>query len=134
MIHLDTSFLVDLLRERRSGAGGPATSRLEDLADIELRVSVHALCELFAGVELSTRSAGERQAVEALIAGLEVVYPDAGFAPTYGRLLAPLQRAGKLISTMDLLIATAAVQDGAPIVTANPVHFERISELDVVTY
>jgi predicted nucleic acid-binding protein len=85
-------------------------------------------------VELSTRSAGERQAVEALIAGLEVVYPDAGFAPTYGRLLAPLQRAGRLISTMDLLIATAAVQDGAPIVTANPAHFERISELDVVTY
>lgn len=42
--------------------------------------------------------------------------------------------AGRLISTMDLLIATAAVLDGAPIVTGNPKHFERIPDLDVVTY
>jgi len=134
VIHLDTSFLIDLLREARRGQGGPASRCLEELADVELRVSVHVLCELFAGVERSTRGAEERAAVEALTAGFEVVFPGAGFAPVYGRLLARLQEEGRVISTMDLLIATAAVVDGAPIVTRNPKHFERVPELEVVTY
>lgn len=134
MIHLDTSYLVDLLRERRRGAEGPATRRLADLADVEVRVSVHALCELYAGVELSSHATEERQAVAALAGGVEVVYPDDAFAPAYGRLLAGLQSAGTPVSTMDLLIGTAAVQDGAPILTGNPKHFERIGGLDVLTY
>ncbi len=133
MIHLDTSFLVDLLRERRRG-GGPATDHLRGLADVELRVSVHALCELYAGVELSNRGAEERMAVESLMTGCEVVYPGAGFAATYGRLLAHLQKAGIGIATMDLLIATSAVLDAAPIVTANPRHFDRVPDLQVSTY
>jgi len=134
VIHLDTSFLIDLLREARRGGRGPASRRLEELADVELRVSIHVLCELFAGVERSSRRAEERAAVEALTAGFEVVFPEAGFAPTYGRLLARLQEAGRGISAMDLLIATAAVVDGAPIVTGNPKHFERVPDLEVITY
>jgi predicted nucleic acid-binding protein len=35
---------------------------------------------------------------------------------------------------MDLLIATAAVVDGAPIVTRNRKHFERVQGLEVVSY
>jgi predicted nucleic acid-binding protein len=35
---------------------------------------------------------------------------------------------------MDLLIATAAVVDGAPVVTGNPKHFERVPGLEVVSY
>lgn len=133
MIHLDTSFLVDLLRERQSG-GGVATNRLQDLADVELRVSVHVVCELHAGVELSDRADEERRAVEALTQGFHVVAPQPTFPATYGRLLAALRGAGTPISTIDLLIGTAAVVDGAPIVTGNPKHFRRIPGLDVVTY
>lgn len=35
---------------------------------------------------------------------------------------------------MDLLIATAAVVDAAPLVTANVEHYERIAELEILTY
>ena len=134
MIHLDTSFLVDLRRETRRGREGPARGRLEGLAEIELRVSIHALCELFAGVALSDRAEEERAAIEALTAGFEMVLPGAGFAPVYGRLLAQLQNEGRLISTLDLLIATAAVLDAAPIATRNPQHFDRIPGLEVIGY
>lgn len=133
MIHLDTSFLVDVLRERRRGEGA-ALRELERLADVTLRVSSHVLCELHAGAELSNRRAEELAAVEALTAGFEVVYPRPGFAAVYGRLLAHLQSSGRGIATMDLLIATAAVLDGAPILTGNPRHFERIPDLEVVRY
>lgn len=35
MIHLDTSFVVDLLRERRRGDEGPARKRLTELVDVD---------------------------------------------------------------------------------------------------
>ncbi len=133
-MHLDTTFLIDLLRERRRKSSGPATQRLEELAEVELRVSVHAICELFAGVELAQRRGDELRSVEKLLGALEIVYPSEGFARTYGRILASLQSTGSLIGTMDLLIATAALVEGAPLVTRNVDHFERIDGLDVVSY
>lgn len=134
MIHLDTSFLVDLLRESRRRSEGPARRRLVELADEELGASVHVLCELFAGAELSRRPAQERRAVAVLTTAVEVVPPAPGFAQTYGRLLADLQRSGETIATMDLLIATTAILAEAPLVTRNVRHFERIRDLEILTY
>lgn len=134
MIHLDTTFLVDLLREARRGEVGPATRFLDSLAAEELWISVHAACELYAGVELSRHSDHEREGVRTLIAELRVVYPDERFPAIYGKLLAELERRGERIGLMDLLIATAAVVAGAPLVTRNRKHFTRISELKVLSY
>jgi hypothetical protein len=53
MIHLDTTFLVDLLREGRRGAG-PATAFLAPLADQELAISVHALASFMPGRSFPT--------------------------------------------------------------------------------
>lgn len=135
MTHLDTSFLVDLLRERRKGEAGPAGELLVDrLADEELGISVHVACELYAGAELASHRRRERKRVQELCASLHVAYPDDGFAPTYGRLLDHLRRSGEPIATMDLLIATAAVRGEAPLVTRNVRHFSRVPGLELVEY
>lgn len=134
MTHLDTTFLVDLLRERRKKIEGPATRKLDELADESLAVSLHAACELRAGAELSSEPSGERERVEALLRPLGVLLPDERFAGEYGGLLAELTRRGEAIGVMDLLIATAAVLDGASIVTRNARHFERVPGLTVVSY
>lgn len=133
MIHLDTSYLVDLLREVSAGQNGPACALLETLDD-ELGVSIHVACELHAGAGLSVDPAGERSRVDALVAPLALAVPDERFPPTYGRLLAELRRRGEGISTMDLLIATAAVVDGAALVTRNAREFERVPGLHVLSY
>lgn len=52
----------------------------------------------------------------------------------YGRVLATLERAGQRIGAMDLLIATAALVDAAPVVTRNAQDFSRVPGLEVVTY
>jgi len=75
-MHLDTSFLVDLLREQRRGRFGPAC----------------------------------------------------------GRLLANLRATGMPIATMDLLVATAALLNEAPLVTRNVRHFARVPGLRVIGY
>jgi len=134
VIHLDTSFLVDLLRERRRGKLGAASATLEALADDELAVSLFVLCELEAGAAGSDRPEQERARILGLLAPLELVLPESNLAPIYGRLLAELERRGETISSMDLLIAATALADGAPLVTRNRRLFERIADLEVISY
>ena len=133
MIHLDTTFLVDLLREARRGPG-PATAFLEVIADQELAISVHALCELQAGAELSNESSREQQAIQGICAALSIRHTGDKLAKVYGRILATLQKSGRSIATMDLLIAASALVDEAPLVTRNLGHFQRVPGLEVLTY
>ena len=130
MIHVDTSFLVDLLRESRRRRPGPATAFLNRIQGEELRVDVHVACELLAGAEFYVRPSVERSGCSACAPSCR----SHRFPPTYARLLASLERKQQRIATMDLLITTAAVVDGAALVTRNPTDFSRITGLGVVAY
>ncbi len=134
MIHLDTSFLVDLLRERSKGSAGPATGLLDSILQEPLAISVFVACELEAGVELARDPLSERVKVEELLAGLWVDYPDKRFPAAYGRLLAVTRRSGGAVPAMDLLIGTTAVLVDAVLVTRNRRDFERIPGLTVRAY
>ncbi len=134
MIHLDTTFLVDLLREARRRERGAATKKLESLGDEELGISLFVLCELEAGAALAARADEERDRVRAVVSRLALVLPDATLAGRYGELLAALRSRGEAIATMDLLIASAALADAAPLVTRNVRHFDRVPGLEVLGY
>ncbi|MDX1632860.1 MAG: type II toxin-antitoxin system VapC family toxin [Thermoanaerobaculia bacterium] len=143
MIHLDTTLLVDLLREERRGGDpypddpsllGPAHAFLAGRRDQPLAVSVHVSCELWAGAECASEPARERRAVDSLLRGVTVAHPDERFAPMYGELFAELRRRGDSIPAFDLLIGTAARVDDAPLVTRNTADFERIPGLHVLSY
>ena len=135
MIHLDSSFLIDLLREAGRGKPGPALDFIEALDPGEiLGVSVHVVCELRAGAELSRGALQEHEALDRLLSGLMVSYPDDQFAPAYARIVAATTRAGKPTSAMDTLIATAALLDDAALVTRNVKDFSRIPGLRVLRY
>ena len=133
MIHLDTSLLIDLLRETALERPGPAFDVMESIADEEiLAVSVHVVCELRVAAELSRRAIKEHETVDQLLGGLLVVYPDDRFAPMYGRLLATMKKAAP--PTMDVLIATAALVDDAPLITRNARDFARVPGLRLMRY
>ncbi len=134
MIHLDTSFLVDLLKEGGRGIDGSASRFLATVPEEELGISVFVACELAAGAAMSARPAQEKRGVDQLCAGLRVEYPDERFAEAYGSLLASQLRTGGRTSTMDLLIATSAVVAGAPLVTRNVKDFSRVPGLDLLSY
>jgi predicted nucleic acid-binding protein len=135
VIHLDTTFLVDLLREQRRDRVGPASAYLEGLPEDEvLAASVHVVCELMAGAHAAGARSGELDHLARLCDALVVEYPDQRFAPRYGQLLARLRSSGKSIDTMDLLIATAAVVDDAPLVTRNTRHFSKVPGLALIEY
>lgn len=134
MTHLDTSFLIDLMREASRAVEGPATTFLDSLGDEDVGVSVHVLCELEAGARLSTNPAREAEKIRKACSWLHVAYPDERFAAEYGRLMSEFHRAGRTIATMDLLIGTAAVVEGAALVTGNAKHFAPIPGLLVRTH
>ena len=135
MIHLDTCLLIDLYREMARDRPGPAFDALESLdADDLLSVSVYVLCELRAGAELSRNALREHEALDRLVSGLVVAYPDTRFAPTYGRVLAAVERTGRSVASMDLLIATAALVDDAALLTKNVKDFSRVPGLRVIRY
>lgn len=135
MIHLDTSFLVDLLRERRRDEFGPASACLETLPDEEiLAVSVHAVCELMAGARQAGAPKSEMERLTRLCAALLVRYPDERLPQAYAALLTSMRGAGASIDTMDLLIATAAVLDEASLITRNRRHFARVPGLELLEY
>ena len=135
MTHLDSSLLIDLMRELSRERPGPAFGALEGLEDGEvLGVCVHVLCELRAGAELARRPLEEHEALDRMVSGLMVRYPDERFAPTYSRLLADIHRRRQTIAAMDLLIATAAILDDAPLITANVKDFSRVPGLRLIQY
>jgi tRNA(fMet)-specific endonuclease VapC len=123
------------LRETVAGRPGPAFDLIESLDPSELLgVSVHAACELRAGAELSRHALREHEALDQLPSGLAVSYPDQRFAPIYARLLAATSRGGRPVAAMDLLVATAAALDEAPLVTRNVKDFSRVPGLRVPRY
>jgi tRNA(fMet)-specific endonuclease VapC len=135
VIHLDTSFVVDLLRETSRGRPGGALDWLEAADQAEcLAISVHAVCELRCGAELARQPVREHEVLDEILSGVLIVHPDDRFATQYARLLAALVHPSRPVATMDLLIATAALLDDAPIVTRNVRDFARVPGVRVIRY
>jgi tRNA(fMet)-specific endonuclease VapC len=123
---VDTSFVVELLRERNSGRRGPATSKLEAIQQLKLQMPLFVLCELHAGVAQARNPKHELEKLERLFEYFETVYPEQAFATTYGELESRLRKQGRPIPLMDLLIATLVKCHGVPILTRDVGHFEGL--------
>ena len=135
MIHCDSSFLIDLHQELTSARPGPASDLIESLDDKEiLAVSVHVLCELRVGAELTRQVVSAHEALDQLLHGFVIAHTDDRFAPAYARLCASLGRSKRMIPAMDLLIATAALLDDAQLITRNVKDFNRVPGLRVLSY
>ena len=136
MIHLDATFVVDFLRETYKKRRGPTSEFLASLAERreKITVSVFVASELFAGVRCSHRPDEERDRVWRFCEDFGVVYPDERFAETYGGIFGSLRRSGQMVGTMDVLIGTLAIIEGARLVTRNLKDFKRIPELEILSY
>jgi tRNA(fMet)-specific endonuclease VapC len=134
ILHVDTSFFVDLLREGARETEGPASVFLAAHLEDELRSSLFVACELLLGAERSDRSAMERRRVEEILTVVPMELPTTALAPVYARVLADLQGRGEAIATMDLLIGASAIVAGVPLVTRNAAHFARLRDLQILEY
>ena len=129
-LSIDTTFLIDLQRERSIGDEDGAAHRfLKRSPDAELFLSVIALGEFTEGFDRA-----EHPIVAAVRAGHTLVPVDEQTALVYARTVRELRRRGEVIGTNDLWIGCTSLRLGIPVVTANVEHFRRIDGLGIVRY
>lgn len=128
---LDTSFVVDVLR---------GDDRAVDLlADLEsgseaLRVPSLVHYELWEGIERTDRPVREFEAVTKVLASYPSAELGPGAAVAAGRVSARLIRTGEMLDDVDVLLAGIALDRDEALVTRDADDFERIPDLEVVTY
>ena len=125
---LETTFLIDLERERLRGAG-PALRFLEEHKNSQLYIT-HTVCgEFAAGLSMSIRARWE-----AFVRPFRVLPWTEEVDWHYGTVFRHLQINGQLIGSNDLWIAATALAHDVPLVTANTAHFRRVPGLRFLGY
>jgi len=121
---LDTDICIYAIKNR------PAEIRAAfELHDGHMCVSTVTAMELVWGAEKSSRVEANLQAVEGLLARLEVLDFDKSAAWQAAQVRAELERAGLPIGPYDLMIAGHARSMGLTVVTHNLREFSRVAGL-----
>ena len=134
MACLDTTFLIDLIREIRRRKNGPATMLLKQLLENgeALTISLFAIAELYAGTQ--THSGKEKESLEDLLAWFEILPFGTSTARIFGVLYGSLRAQGQEIGVIDTLIASVAIENNEILITQNIKPFSRISGLVTKSY
>lgn len=127
---LDTTFLVDVLR-----GDSDVADRLEAVDESGTPfVSAVTMMELAEGIQLSDASDAEQMAVTDLLRDVNEIPFDRSCAMRAGELNADLIQAGQPVDETDVMITATALVHDYPVVTRNISHFDRIEELEVLSY
>ena len=126
---LETTFLIDLERERRRGAEGAAVRWLESHGEDELYLTFTVAGELACGSSLA-----ERERWQAFVAPFRVLPATPDVCWEYGKAFRYLHDNGRLIGANDLWIAATAIANDMALVTRNPEHYRRVPGLTVLEY
>lgn len=97
----------------------------------EICISVITYAELMHGVEKSMAAERNRIALSLFLSPITVLDFHALAAEEYGKIRAELERKGRPIGPMDMLIAGHAKSEGLVLVTNNTGEFERVEGLMV---
>ena len=127
-LSLDTTFLIDLERERRVGPGAAHRFLLAD-PEAELSLSAVALGEFAEGF-----GDVEHPVLVAIRRSHRILDVDEEVGLAYGKITRALRAQGTLLGSNDLWIAATSVRHGIPLVTADVEHFRRVDGLEVVSY
>jgi tRNA(fMet)-specific endonuclease VapC len=122
---LDTDISSYIIRKRPDSL----LQRFQKHAEV-LCVSVVTAAELQFGAEKAARPALSAL-VNEYLARLPILDWTQGIIAHYARIRTALERIGKPIGNMDLLIAAHAVSEGSTLVTNNLKHFGQVPGLKV---
>jgi predicted nucleic acid-binding protein len=126
---LETTFLIDLERERHRSRSGPATKFLREHPRSGLCVAMTTAGELAGGLEPDERARWRN-----LLKRFAILEPGLEGTWAYGRVFRHLRDNGLLIGSNDLWIAATALAHGLPLVTRNDRQFRRVAGLHVMGY
>ncbi len=127
---LDTNICIYLIKQKPP----KVLKHFKSHAVGDIGISSITLAELRYGVSKSQHIEKNRQALDEFILPLEIEDFDEKAAAEYGTVRADLEKAGKPIGSMDMLIGVHALALGAALVTNNTKEFKQIKNLKVVDW
>jgi Predicted nucleic acid-binding protein, contains PIN domain len=122
---LDTNICVYMIKNNPP----EVRKHFEQLVPGDIAVSTITVAELQYGVEKSAAREKNALALEAFILPLEILPFDVDSALIYGKIRAELERQGRPIGGMDMLIAAQAIARDLMLITHNLREFTRIQNL-----
>jgi len=131
MICLDSSFLIDILRNKKE-----AVDKAREMEKFGFGITSISVFEVMIGFYLKNKDYASRYAnFEELISNLEVLNLDLNSAILSSKISAKLTTEGKIIEQSDCLIAGIMFSNGvSSILTRNISHFTRIKGIKVIPY
>ena len=126
-VMLDTNICIYVIKQK-------PRSVLERFAVFpvgDLGISVITLAELEYGASKSSEPDRNREALEQFVSPLEIAVFDRLATSVYGKIRALLEKRGRPIGSMDLLIAAHALSLNVRLVTNNMREFKRVPGLRV---
>ncbi len=127
---LDTNICIYLIKQKPP----KVLKHFKSHAVGDIGISSITLAELRYGVSKSQHVEKNRQALDEFILPLEIEDFNEKSAAAYGAVRADLEKAGKPIGSMDMLIGAHALALGAALVTNNTKEFKQIKDLKVVDW
>lgn len=127
MFLLDTNIIIYTLKNKLENI----KDKIEGAGMNNVCVSSLTVAELEHGAAKSKNSDKARAIMYEFLAPFEILNFDAKAAEFYGRIRSELESSGRVIGSMDLLIASVAMANSAVMVTNNEREFERIKGLKI---
>ncbi len=122
---IDTDICIYIMNKRPPSV----IKRFKQFKPGEIGVSAITVSELQFGVSKSVHKEKNRQRLEDFLAPFEILPYDEAAAKKYGDIRAELEKRGRLIGPLDLLIAAHAMSLDLTLVTNNESEFGRIKKL-----
>jgi tRNA(fMet)-specific endonuclease VapC len=127
---LDTNICIYLIKQNPA----KVIKHFKSHAIGDIGISSITLAELRYGVSKSQHVEKNQQALDEFILSLEIADFDEKAAQEYGAIRAELERSGKSIGSMDMLIGAHARALGSTLVTNNTKEFKQIKNLKIADW
>ena len=122
---LDTNTCIYIIKRKPQDV----LAKFQTIAPYDIGISSITVAELECGAAKSQYPDRNRVALTQFLIPLEIVRFDEQAATIYGTIRATLERLGKIIGAMDLLIVAHALSLSLTLVTNNTKEFNRVQGL-----
>jgi len=127
---LDTNICSYILKSRPLSV----KAHFEQVGTRALCISTVVLAELYYGAARHPQGPSIRKEIEDFVSRLSVISWDETAADHYGHIRAAMEKEGKPIGAMDMMIAAHARSQGVTLVSNNTRHFEKVPELLIANW
>jgi predicted nucleic acid-binding protein len=124
---LDSDILIYFLKGEKE-----VIEKVLSLQNDELYITIINYTELLYGIYNSNKISQNREKLLPFLDNFKILQFDKNASEIFAKLKAILNKQGKIIADMDLMIASIAISNKAILYTNNLKHFNRIDELKIL--